>query len=167
MLRRSKLAPATLKFGVYVRAGSVQLRNDRYYLNAELPNLISKADAKSVQKNRSTRRNMGHDPKVAERERFELSVELLTLRRFSKPLLSTTQPPLRRLGGSLPKHHNMRWLYFCFSKAAMYWLLGMWSRFQSKWKPLSSTSAISSSRSSRMWVNARSPVPGPMAFSRL
>jgi hypothetical protein len=33
---------------------------------------------------------------LAERERFELSVELLTLRRFSKPLLSTTQPPLRR-----------------------------------------------------------------------
>src|SRR5580704_17288999 len=33
--------------------------------------------------------------KLAERERFELSVELLTLRRFSKPLLSTTQPPLR------------------------------------------------------------------------
>src|ERR1700726_1236079 len=32
---------------------------------------------------------------MAERERFELSVELLTLRRFSKPLLSTTQPPLR------------------------------------------------------------------------
>ena len=34
---------------------------------------------------------------VAERGGFEPPVELLTLRRFSKPLLSTTQPPLRRI----------------------------------------------------------------------
>jgi hypothetical protein len=33
--------------------------------------------------------------KLAERGGFEPPVELLTLRRFSKPLLSTTQPPLR------------------------------------------------------------------------
>jgi hypothetical protein len=32
---------------------------------------------------------------LAERGGFEPPVELLTLRRFSKPLLSTTQPPLR------------------------------------------------------------------------
>jgi hypothetical protein len=32
---------------------------------------------------------------MAERGGFEPPVELLTLRRFSKPLLSTTQPPLR------------------------------------------------------------------------
>jgi hypothetical protein len=30
----------------------------------------------------------------AERERFELSVELYTLRRFSKPLVSAAHPPL-------------------------------------------------------------------------
>jgi hypothetical protein len=33
--------------------------------------------------------------KLAERGGFEPPVEFLTLRRFSKPLLSTTQPPLR------------------------------------------------------------------------
>ena len=33
---------------------------------------------------------------LAERGGFEPPVELLTLRRFSKPLLSTTQPPLRK-----------------------------------------------------------------------
>ena len=33
---------------------------------------------------------------MAERGGFEPPVELMTLRRFSKPLLSTTQPPLRR-----------------------------------------------------------------------
>ena len=33
---------------------------------------------------------------MAERGGFEPPVELLTLRRFSKPLLSTTQPPLRK-----------------------------------------------------------------------
>src|ERR1017187_4833453 len=33
--------------------------------------------------------------RLAERGGFEPPVELLTLRRFSKPLLSTTQPPLR------------------------------------------------------------------------
>ena len=33
----------------------------------------------------------------AERERFELSVELYTLRRFSKPLVSATHPPLRKV----------------------------------------------------------------------
>ena len=32
---------------------------------------------------------------LAERGGFEPPVELMTLRRFSKPLLSTTQPPLR------------------------------------------------------------------------
>src|SRR5439155_6313121 len=32
---------------------------------------------------------------MAERGGFEPPVELMTLRRFSKPLLSTTQPPLR------------------------------------------------------------------------
>jgi hypothetical protein len=32
---------------------------------------------------------------MAERGGFEPPVEFLTLRRFSKPLLSTTQPPLR------------------------------------------------------------------------
>lgn len=31
----------------------------------------------------------------AERERFELSVEVNPLRRFSKPLVSATHPPLR------------------------------------------------------------------------
>ena len=36
---------------------------------------------------------------LAERGGFEPPVELLTLRRFSKPLLSTTQPPLRRGSG--------------------------------------------------------------------
>jgi hypothetical protein len=35
--------------------------------------------------------------KLAERGGFEPPVEFLTLRRFSKPLLSTTQPPLRFL----------------------------------------------------------------------
>src|SRR6266849_4830475 len=35
---------------------------------------------------------------LAERGGFEPPVELLTLRRFSKPLLSTTQPPLREGG---------------------------------------------------------------------
>ncbi len=39
---------------------------------------------------------------VAEGERFELSVDLESLRRFSKPLLSTTQPPLR-LAGTLQR----------------------------------------------------------------
>src|SRR5580700_7125733 len=34
---------------------------------------------------------------LAERGGFEPPVELLTLRRFSKPLLSTTQPPLREV----------------------------------------------------------------------
>jgi hypothetical protein len=34
---------------------------------------------------------------MAERGGFEPPVELLTLRRFSKPLLSTTQPPLREV----------------------------------------------------------------------
>jgi hypothetical protein len=33
----------------------------------------------------------------AERERFELSVEFYTLRRFSKPLVSATHPPLLRI----------------------------------------------------------------------
>ena len=33
----------------------------------------------------------------AERERFELSVEVYPLRRFSKPLVSATHPPLRVL----------------------------------------------------------------------
>jgi hypothetical protein len=33
--------------------------------------------------------------KLAERERFELSVEVVPLRRFSKPLVSATHPPLR------------------------------------------------------------------------
>ena len=32
---------------------------------------------------------------VAEREGFEPSVEILSLRRFSKPLPSATRPPLR------------------------------------------------------------------------
>ncbi len=32
---------------------------------------------------------------LAEREGFEPSVDFKGLRRFSKPLLSTTQPPLR------------------------------------------------------------------------
>jgi hypothetical protein len=36
---------------------------------------------------------------MAERGGFEPPVELLTLRRFSKPLLSTTQPPLRDVCG--------------------------------------------------------------------
>src|SRR5438094_970233 len=35
---------------------------------------------------------------LAERGGFEPPVEFLTLRRFSKPLLSTTQPPLRFYG---------------------------------------------------------------------
>ncbi len=35
--------------------------------------------------------------KLAERGGFEPPVEFLTLRRFSKPLLSTTQPPLQAL----------------------------------------------------------------------
>ena len=34
---------------------------------------------------------------MAERGGFEPPVEFLTLRRFSKPLLSTTQPPLREM----------------------------------------------------------------------
>src|SRR5689334_12470143 len=36
-----------------------------------------------------------NERRMAEREGFEPSVQLLTVRRFSKPLLSTTQPPLR------------------------------------------------------------------------
>jgi hypothetical protein len=39
------------------------------------------------------------EKKLAERGGFEPPVELLTLRRFSKPLLSTTQPPLQGLVG--------------------------------------------------------------------
>ena len=38
---------------------------------------------------------------MAERGGFEPPVEFLTLRRFSKPLLSTTQPPLRSWGNCL------------------------------------------------------------------
>ncbi len=34
---------------------------------------------------------------LAEGERFELSVEVYPLRRFSKPLVSTTHPPLPKL----------------------------------------------------------------------
>src|SRR5438132_7413756 len=40
---------------------------------------------------------------MAERGGFEPPVELLTLRRFSKPLLSTTQPPLRLLSRSVQR----------------------------------------------------------------
>ena len=41
---------------------------------------------------------------LAERGGFEPPVELVTLRRFSKPLLSTTQPPL--LGSNLVAYQN-------------------------------------------------------------
>ena len=43
--------------------------------------------------------------KLAERGGFEPPVEFLTLRRFSKPLLSTTQPPLR--GGQVRYFKNV------------------------------------------------------------
>ena len=43
--------------------------------------------------------------KLAERGGFEPPVEFLTLRRFSKPLLSTTQPPLR--GGQASYFKNV------------------------------------------------------------
>ena len=43
---------------------------------------------------------------LAERGGFEPPVELLTLRRFSKPLLSTTQPPLREVSEHFRKHGN-------------------------------------------------------------
>jgi hypothetical protein len=47
-------------------------------------------------------------PKLAERGGFEPPVELVTLRRFSKPLLSTTQPPLR-LVCSRPDFKMVAW----------------------------------------------------------
>src|SRR5207249_78247 len=45
---------------------------------------------------------------LAERGGFEPPVELMTLRRFSKPLLSTTQPPLlgRYFGRVLASYHS-------------------------------------------------------------
>jgi hypothetical protein len=56
-------------------------------------------------RNTPAEKGAGKQPKttekqVAEREGFEPSVQVLPVRRFSKPLLSTTQPPLRSLGGS-------------------------------------------------------------------
>ena len=36
-----------------------------------------------------------YEAEMAERGGFEPPVQFLTVRRFSKPLLSTTQPPLR------------------------------------------------------------------------
>ena len=39
--------------------------------------------------------NKSDQSRVAEREGFEPSVEILSLRRFSKPLPSATRPPLQ------------------------------------------------------------------------
>ena len=39
---------------------------------------------------------------MAERGGFEPPVQFLTVRRFSKPLLSTTQPPLREVRIATP-----------------------------------------------------------------
>ena len=43
---------------------------------------------------------------LAERGGFEPPVELMTLRRFSKPLLSTTQPPLREMNWSVTASYH-------------------------------------------------------------
>jgi hypothetical protein len=43
------------------------------------------------------------DEFMAERGGFEPPVEFLTLRRFSKPLLSATQAPLREIAGRTPR----------------------------------------------------------------
>ena len=45
---------------------------------------------------------------LAERGGFEPPVEFLTLRRFSKPLLSTTQPPLQAISGLFESYHGRK-----------------------------------------------------------
>src|SRR5271165_4067340 len=79
---------------------------------------------------------------MAERGGFEPPVDFKGLRRFSKPLLSTTQPPLRCLRGS--QTDGSTGPYF-FTKTAMYWLFGTKSRFETSRNPLASTSLIRSS----------------------
>ena len=63
----------------------------------------SQADKTSL-RDSSTQRVFILRDYVAEREGFEPSVEILSLRRFSKPLPSATRPPLRanRLQGIMP-----------------------------------------------------------------
>jgi hypothetical protein len=49
----------------------------------------------------------GNSRAMAERGGFEPPVEFLTLRRFSKPLLSTTQPPLREVKKVGKRHRTI------------------------------------------------------------
>ena len=53
---------------------------------------------------------------MAERGGFEPPVEFLTLRRFSKPLLSTTQPPLREMKWSVTASYHMERRFDAFAR---------------------------------------------------